>query len=57
LSSIVYHSTCPAPLLLHPYTFSDNIYAEIRKWRRSPVSRPQYFPTAFTPSDPPTEED
>ncbi|KAG0754843.1 hypothetical protein G6F29_012264 [Rhizopus arrhizus] len=57
LSSIVYHSTCPAHLLLHPYTFSDNIYAEIRKWRRTRVSRAQYFPTAFTPSDPPTEED
>ncbi|EPB85742.1 hypothetical protein HMPREF1544_07493 [Mucor circinelloides 1006PhL] len=57
LSSIMYHSTCPAHLLLHPYTFSDNIYAEIRKWRRSRVSRAQYFPTAFTPSDPSTEED
>ncbi|GAA5810427.1 hypothetical protein MFLAVUS_003848 [Mucor flavus] len=56
-SSLDERLTCPAHLLLHPYTFSDNIYAEIRKWRRSRVSRAQYFPTAFTPSDPPTEED
>ncbi|KAG2212590.1 hypothetical protein INT47_000566, partial [Mucor saturninus] len=53
----IIYSTCPVHLLLHPYTFSDNIYAEIRKWRRSRVSRAQYFPTAFTPSDPSTEED
>ncbi|KAL9543715.1 hypothetical protein PS6_009135 [Mucor atramentarius] len=56
-SSLDERLTCPAHLLLQPYTFSDNIYAEIRKWRRSRVSRGQYFPTAFTPSDPPTEED
>ncbi|KAI8330395.1 hypothetical protein EDC96DRAFT_584963 [Choanephora cucurbitarum] len=42
--------TCLAYLLLHPYTFSDNIYVEIRKRRRglkSPIT-PGCFHTTYT---------
>lgn len=34
LSSINYYNECPAELVLEPYVFSDEVYSEIRKWRR-----------------------
>ncbi|RCH81821.1 hypothetical protein CU098_004869, partial [Rhizopus stolonifer] len=56
LSSINYYNECPAELVLEPYVFSDEVYSEIRKWRRALLVKREFFQSPITIQDPPTED-
>ncbi|KAI8891229.1 hypothetical protein K501DRAFT_166397, partial [Backusella circina FSU 941] len=56
LSSINYYNECPAELVLEPYAFSDEVYSEIRKWRRALLVKREFFQSPITIQDPPTED-
>ncbi|KAI8997245.1 hypothetical protein BDB01DRAFT_713687, partial [Pilobolus umbonatus] len=56
LSSINYYHICPADLRLCPFIFADEIYSEIRKWRRSLLVKQEFFPSQITIPDHPTED-
>ncbi|KAI7861399.1 hypothetical protein BDF14DRAFT_1738779, partial [Spinellus fusiger] len=56
LSSINYYHVCPADLLLYPFVFADEIYSQIRKWRRSLLVKQEFFPSQITIPYHPTKD-